>query len=116
MSNLIEVKSILNIKDNEFDRFLAFCEENISNKILERCNIDIIPKGLNTLIQEFLIEQYTINKSGIGEEKKVVTSISDNGQSANFQVVGGINSMSKNAEEFLDKNMASLVHYRKLRK
>lgn len=112
--NVEEVKEILNIKDSKIDNYLRFCEKNISEKILDRCHIETIPERLNSLIQEFLIEQYNINKEGVGEGKKQVSSASDNGQSVNFQVVGGVNSMSENVDEFLDRNMATLVKYRKV--
>ncbi|MCI8362270.1 MAG: hypothetical protein HFJ41_03930 [Clostridia bacterium] len=113
--NVNKVKEILNIIDSELDSYLEFCEKNITDKILDRCNIETIPERLNSLIQEFLIEQYNLNKEGIGEGKKQVSSASDNGQSVNFQVVGGVSSMSKNIDEFLDRNMATLVKYRKMR-
>lgn len=112
--NLKEVKQILKIKDEGLEDYLKFCEKNISDKILDRCHIETIPERLNSLIQEFLIEQYNINKEGVGEGKKEVSSASDNGQSVNFQVVGGVSSMSKNVDEFLDRNMATLVKYRKV--
>ena len=113
--NVNKVKEILNIIDSELDSYLEFCEKNITDKILDRCNIETIPERLNSLIQEFLIEQYNLNKEGIGEGKKQVSSASDNGQSVNFQVVGGVSSMSKNIDEILDRNMATLVKYRKMR-
>lgn len=112
--NLKEIKKILNIDDEKLDNYLLFCERNITDKILDRCHIEIIPKRLNSLIQEFLIEQYNINKEGIGEGKKQVSSASDNGQSVSFQVVCGVSSMSKNVDEFLDRNMATLIKYRKV--
>mgnify|MGYP000679952312 FL=1 len=114
IDNVKEVKQILNITDGKLDSYLKFCEKNISDKILDRCHIEIIPERLNSLIQEFLIEQYNLNKEGVGEGKKQVSSASDNGQSVNFQVVGGVNSMSQNVDEFLDRNMATLVKYRKV--
>lgn len=95
--------------------YLEFAESNITDKILDRCNIDSIPERLNSLIQEFLIEQYNLNKNGIGEGKQEVSSASDNGQSVTFNIVGGASSMSKNANEFLDRNMSELIPYRKLR-
>ena len=113
--NVNEVKNILNISSNELDDYLMFCEKNIVNKILDFCNIEEIPEKLNTLIQEFLIEQYNLNKQGIGEGKVQVSSTSDNGQSVSFQVVGGASSMAKNVEQFMDRNMSTLVAYRKIR-
>lgn len=113
--NVNKVKEILNIQDDELDNYLNFCETNITDKILDRCNIEAIPERLNSLIQEFLIEQYNLNKEGVGEGKKQVSSASDNGQSVSFQVVGGVNSMSKNVDEFLARNMTTLVKYRKMR-
>ena len=113
--NIENIKIILNITDESLDSYLEFCENNITNKILDRCNIEIIPERLNTLIQEFLIEQYNINKEGIGEGKKVVSSVSDNGQSVSFQTIGGVSNVSQNVDEFLDRNMSILVAYRKMR-
>lgn len=113
--NVKKVKEILSITDAKLDNYLMFCETNITDKILDRCNIENIPKRLNSLIQEFLIEQYNLNKDGVGEGKKEFSSASDNGQSVNFQTVGGASSMSKNVDEFLDRNMSTLVQYRKLR-
>lgn len=112
--NLKIISNFINIENYEIEKFLEFCEKNITNKILDRCHIEAIPERLNTLIQEFLIEQYNLNKNGIGEAKQEVSSVSDNGQTVSFETVGGIKFVSKNAEEFLDKNMATLVKYRKI--
>lgn len=114
LDNLKQVKEILNITDDKLDNYLKFCEQNTKDKILDRCHIETIPERLNSLIQEFLIEQYNLNKEGVGEGKKQVSSASDNGQSVSFQTVGGANSMSQNVDEFLDRNMTTLVRYRKL--
>lgn len=112
--NVKEVKQILNIIDDKLDDYLKFCEKNISDKILDRCRIETIPERLNSLIQEFLIEQYQLNKDGVGEGKKQVSSASDNGQSVSFQIIGGVSSMSQNVDDFLDRNMTILVKYRKV--
>lgn len=114
-TNANKIKEILNIQDNELDNYLMFCETNITDKILDRCHIETIPERLNSLIQEFLIEQYNLNKEGIGKGIKEVSSASDNGQSVNFKTVGGASSMSKNIDEFLDRNMYTLVKYRRMR-
>lgn len=114
-TNTNKIKEILNIQDNELDNYLMFCETNITDKILDRCHIETIPERLNSLIQEFLIEQYNLNKEGIGKGIKEVSSASDNGQSVNFKTVGGASSMSKNVDEFLDRNMSTLVKYRRMR-
>lgn len=113
--NVNKIKEILNIQDEKLDNYLNFCETNITNKILDRCHIEVIPERLNSLIQEFLIEQYRLNEGGILEGKKQVSSASDNGQTVQFQIVGGASSLSKNVDEFLDRNMSTLVKYRKMR-
>lgn len=113
--NVKKVKEILSIADNNLDNYLMFCEQNIIDKILDRCHIETIPKRLNSLIQEFLIEQYKLNEDGILEGKKQVSSASDNGQTVQFQIIGGASAISKNADEFLDRNMSTLVAYRKMR-
>lgn len=115
LENIKKVKEILNVTDEKLDDYLQFCEQNIKDKILDRCHIETIPERLNSLIQEFLIEQYNLNKEGIGECKKEASSASDNGQTVQFQIIGGASSMSKNVDEFLNRNMATLVKYRKMR-
>lgn len=114
-NNVYEVRKILSIPNPELDSYLEFCEKTITDKILGRCQIETIPERLNSLIQEFLIEQYNLNKDGIGEGKIQVSSASDNGQTVQFQTVGGASTMSKNAEQFLDRNLATWVVYRKMR-
>ena len=113
--NVNKAKKILNIIDSKLDTYLEFCETNITNKILDFCNIETIPERLNSLIQEFLIEQYNLNKNGVGEGEKQVSSASDNGQTVSFQIVGGVSSMSQNVNEFINRNMNTLVSYRKMR-
>lgn len=113
--NITKAKEVLNIQDTDLDSFLEFREQVITDKILDRCSIETIPKRLNSLIQEFLIEQYKLNEDGILKGKKQVSSVSDNGQTVNFQTVGGASEISKNADSFLDENIESLIAYRKMR-
>lgn len=115
MNNINTVKTVLSITDSKLDDYLEFCEKKITDRILDRCNIDSVPVRLNSLIQEFLIEQYNLNNNGIGKGVKLVSSASDNGQTVSFETIGGANSLSQNVEEFLDKNMSVLNAYRKLR-
>ena len=115
ITNIDKVKEILNIQDDKLDNYLMFCETNITDNILDRCNIETIPERLNSLIQEFLIEQYKLNENGILEGKKQISSVADNGQTVSFQIVGGSSAISKSADSFLDKNMDRLVAYRKMR-
>lgn len=114
--NIKVVKKILNIIETDFDYFFNFVENNIKDKIKDRCNTDTIPERLNSLIQEFLIEQYNLNKEGIGKAQKQVVSASDNGQTVTFESIGGSNNVSKNVDEFLDRNMKTLIAYRKMRR
>lgn len=113
--NINKVKNILNIQDDKLDNYLKFCEQNIVDKILDRCHIETIPERLSSLVQEFLIEQYKLNENGILEGKKQVSSASDNGQTVQFQTIGGASAISKSVDEFLDRNIATLVAYRKMR-
>lgn len=113
--NIIEVKKILNITDDKLDAFLTFCEKRLSDEIKDFCNIEAVPERLNLFIQEFLIEQYNLNKNGIGEGKQEVSSASDNGQSVGFKIIGGAEAMAKNASEFIERNEKDLIPYRKMR-
>ena len=113
--NVKKVKEILDITDEKLDKYLIFCEQAITDEILDRCNIETIPERFNSLIQEFLIGQYNLNKNGIGEGKIQVSSASDNGQTVSFETVGGIKEIKKNANEFAQDNIARIVAYRKKR-
>ena len=111
--NIKYLREIIDI-DFNIEPYLEFCEKNITDKILDRCHIETVPERLNSLIQEFLIEQYNLNKEGVGKGQQEVSSMSDNGQSVSVKTVGGASSMSQNVDEFLDRNMATLVQYRKI--
>ena len=58
---------------------------------------------------------YYKNKNSSNNEQLQATSASDNGQTVSFQTIGGVNSMSKNADSFLDRNIDILIAYRKIR-
>ena len=113
--NVKKVKEILDITDEKLDKYLMFCEQAIIDEILDRCNIEEIPERFNSLIQEFLIGQYNLNKNGIGEGKIQVSDASDNGQSVSFKTVGGAEEIKKSAKEFVDYNISRIVAYRKMR-
>ena len=107
-----EVKDISKMKKDEL--LLVASEKGIEIPE-DRCHINTIPKRLNSLIQEFLIEQYKLNEDGILECKKQISSVSDNRQTVQFENIGGLTYVSKSADEFLDKNMTTLVKYRRMR-
>lgn len=113
--NVEKAKEILDITDTKLDKYLTFCEQVIIDEILDRCNIDTIPERLNSLIQEFLIGQYKLNKDGVLEGIKQVSSVSDIEQTVNFETIGGAEAIKQNAKVFIDDNMARIVAYRKLR-
>ena len=113
--NLNKIKEVLATNSIELDSYLEFCEENITNKILDVCNIAVIPDRLNMLIQEFLLEQYNLNKEGLGKGIKEVSGVSDNGQSISFKTVGGASSLATNINDFLNRNLSIINQYRKLR-
>lgn len=113
--NIKFVKTMLLILDEKLDKFFEFCESRITDAIKDFCNIENIPERLNSLVQEFLIEQYVLNKNGVGEGKIIASSASDNGQNVNFKIIGGAEEMSKNAKEFIKANEDELINYRKPR-
>lgn len=113
--NIEKVKELFLILDGELEKYLAFCEVRLMDAIKDFCNIDVIPERLNSLIQQFIIEQYQLNKDGIGEGRQEVTSMSDNGQSVGVKTIGGPESLSKNVSNFISRNEDSLLPYRKMR-
>ena len=113
--NMNEIKGMFSIANAELEQFLNFCEKRITDAIKDFCNIEEIPERLDSLIQEFLIEQYTLNKDGVGEGKREASSASDNGQSVSFKTIGGAEKMAKNVDDFVNRNQKFLIPYRKLR-
>lgn len=113
-ANVQAVKDGLSITDETFDNYLTLCENIITPKILDNINQEELPERLNSLIQEFLINQYTLNQDGAGKGTTVVSSASDNGQSVSFSNVG-MENIKKNADDFLEDNEMSLCAYRKIR-
>lgn len=113
--NMKKIKEIFLITDGELEIFLVFCEKRITDAIKDFCNIEEIPERLNSLIQEFLIEQYTLNKEGIGKGQKEVSSASDNGQSVSFKTIGGAEAMAKNVAEFINRNEKTLIQHARMR-
>lgn len=114
INNVQVVKEAYSITDDTFDKYLTICENIITPKILDNINDDKIPERLNSLIQEFLMTQYTQNQDGVGKGTTIVSSASDNGQSVNFSNIG-IDNIKRNADTFLDENEISLCSYRKPR-
>lgn len=115
MNNLDEVRNKFLILDTELVNYLTLCEQRLTDAIMDFCNIDKIPDRLNSLIQQFLTDQYELNKDGVGEGKTIVTSATDNGQSVGLKNVGGVESLSKDVAEFISRNEDSLLPYRKMR-
>lgn len=116
MSDILnKAKDILNIENNRSNAFIEFCIQKITNGILDFCNIEQFPEKLETLIIDFIIEQYTLNKNGVGEGKQEISSVSDNGQNVSLKTIGGASQMSKNVDEFINNNKKILITYRKLR-
>lgn len=112
--NVKAVKEGYSIAEDTFDNYLTLCENIITPKILDNINCNEIPERLNSLIQEFLMIQYTQNQDGIGKGTTIVSGASDNGQSVSFSNIG-IDTIKRNADTFLDENEISLCAYRKPR-
>ena len=112
---LVASEKGIEIPEDATKEVLISLIKEVEEKKEDRCHINTIPKRLNSLIQEFLIEQYKLNEDGILECKKQISSVSDNRQTVQFENIGGLTYVSKSADEFLDKNMTTLVKYRRMR-
>lgn len=113
-NNIKKVKEAFSIADDTYDKYFTLCEKIIIDKILDNINCEELPERLNSLVVEFLINEYVSNQDGIGKGTTVVASASDVNQSVSFSNTT-LSNINNQADIFLDNNELILSGYRKIR-
>lgn len=108
---LTRLKLLLGIKDESKTELLSFLLEKASDIICNYCNIEKVPKGLETILLDMCVRMYRTENLGQEENKMEVKSMTEGAVSVSFS-----NAMSENqnkAMDFLEDYRAQLNRYRK---
>lgn len=110
--NLLEkVKERLEITDEKQDKKIQGYIDDITDKIKSICNRIDLPKELEYLVVRYAMNCTVFYKNGYGEGKKVVSSVSDNGQAVSFKDVGAVTSDDVDIDKYLKKNKDEISMY-----
>ncbi len=68
---LVKIRSLLNLEDSTSEEVLSFYLDLITDKVLNFCHRDDIPKGLENIIIQMVIEEFkALNKQDIKSIKR----------------------------------------------
>lgn len=111
MTQLEELKLLLNIKDDGKDFILNFAIQRVEDTIKNHCNIKEIPEELNNIVLSMAMELYRIENFGSEKEGKDIKSIQVGDTTTKFET-----KTSKDISKELLKNYkAQIDPFRKLR-
>lgn len=111
MNLLDKVKERLEITDDRQDEKIQGYIDDITDKIKSICNRIDLPKELEYLVIRYAMNCTVFYKDGYGETKKVVSSVSDNGQSVSFKDVGAVIADDVNMDKYIEKNKDEISMY-----
>lgn len=77
MDDLIKLKKLLNINNNEKNDILEFIFSNVKEIILNYCHISKIPKELNNTVLRMCVDIYKYEGIGEDEIKRVAKSVKE---------------------------------------
>lgn len=89
---------------------LLYLLNSVMTKAESYCRLDVLPERIRPLIIEIAADRYRRQGAGQSEEKTVVTSISDNGQSVGYKSASAEAVLSTG---FTQSEMQALSIYRK---
>lgn len=109
---LTKLKMLLGIKDESRSELLSFLIEETTDKICNYCNIEKVPKELETTLLSMCIRLYRTENLGQEETKREVKSMSEGAVSVSFD--SAINENQGKAMDFLEDYTNQLNKYRKV--
>lgn len=115
MGLLKKVKERLGITDDKQDKQIQGYIDDITSKIKSICNRIDLPEELEYLVIRYAMNCVIFYKNGYGEGKKVISSVSDNGQAVSFKDVGSITADDINMDKYLEKNKDEISMYAYMR-
>ena len=115
MKLLDVVKERLDIKDENQDKKIQGYIDDITNKIKSICNRVDLPEELEYLVIRYAMNCVVFYKSGYGEGKQVVSSMTDVNQSVSFKDVGAVTADDVNMDKYIEKNKDEISMYAYMR-
>ena len=114
---LNKVKTILGITGNNEDAKIMEYISLFCDKVKSICNRSDFPEELNYMAVEYVRKCYTYykNKTADSNEKIVVSSASDNGQSVSFNTIETISKSDVDIDNFAKKNADEISMYAYMR-
>lgn len=84
---LAKLKLLLGITDNAKDALLQFCLDDVTEKILNYCNVDTIPVGLENTACRMAIDLFRGENFGsVAPDGGLITSQSEGDTSVSYRV------------------------------
>ncbi len=117
-ATLKTVKTLLGISDESKDEILKLVIKETEQRILNYCNLNVLPPELRLTAARMTAELYT--ESRIGEalddpDSAVVSSVSEGGRTVTLSMSARIASMTRAADEKISK-MTELNRFKRLYK
>lgn len=109
---LERLKKLLGIADYSKDELLQFTIDNVTDMVLNYCNIPKVPEKLENIILSMCVDKYRAESLGSETSQGAVKSISEGDVSVSY---GSAYSVSDNpGMEFLKGYKAQLDRFRRL--
>lgn len=112
VNKLERIKKLLGISDDSKDEILQFTIDNVTDMVLNYCNITEVPEKLENIILSMCVDKYRAESLGSEISPGAVKSISEGDVSVSY---GSAYSVSDNpGMEFLKGYKAQLDRFRRL--
>ena len=112
VNKLERLKKLLGIADDSKDEILQFTIDNVTDMVLNYCNINEVPEKLENIILSMCVDKYRAESLGSETSQGSVKSISEGDVSVSY---GSAYSVSDNpGMEFLKGYKAQLDRFRRL--
>lgn len=112
VNKLERLKKLLGIADDSKDELLQFTIDNVTDMVLNYCNIPEVPEKLENIILSMCVDKYRAESLGSETSQGAVKSISEGDVSVSY---GSAYSVSDNpGMEFLKGYKAQLDRFRRL--
>ena len=115
MELIDKVKERLDITDDKQDKKIQGYIDEITNKIKSICNRTDLPTELEHLVVRYAMNCTVFYKNGYGEDKQVVSSMTDVNQSVSFRDIGTVTADDVDMDKYIEKNKDEISMYAYMR-
>ena len=112
MERLEKLKLLLGVKSEEKDNILLFVIDKVSDMVCNYCNIKQVPKGLENVMLNMVVDLYRAESLGQEQAEGNVKSITEGDVTVSFASASAISENS--GMQFLKDYTAQLNRYRRL--